>query len=458
MKRESKENHQLNEALKRVAVIGAAGKMGRGISALLLQEMVRCEAEKHGSVGKGHYRLLLIDTQEDALFELKQYLKPQLIKYAEKNIAILRRYFAEEPTLISNEEIINSFVEGGLDCVFLDTDLNKATHSTMIFEAIVEDVEAKTQLFSFLNKRRQIDQLYFSNTSSIPIKVLQEKSDLPHNIIGFHFYNPPLVQQLVELIVPDQIDKNLQNMALDLAIRLRKIVVKSHDIAGFIGNGHFIRELLYACRKAQEISPDMTQSIYILNKITQDYLLRPMGIFQLMDYVGINICANIASIMKSYLPDPTLKNDWLERMASQSNLGGQFGNGTQKDGCFKYEKNKIVAVFSLKSNSYVPVDVIQKETKQFFGELPKGSFSWKELQSDPEAAQKSLQHLKFVHEPQTPTEKLAVEYFEQSHKIAEMLVQTGVADHLEDVDKVLKYGFYHLYGSQERKNLYAQIA
>src|ERR1700733_10286349 len=106
---------QLDQALTKVAVIGAAGKMGEGISLLLFQEMARSEAEKYGAVGTGKYRLYLIDTKEETLVGLRHYLRLQLTKYAEKNINQVRKYYKENQALISNEEIIQAFVEGAMD-------------------------------------------------------------------------------------------------------------------------------------------------------------------------------------------------------------------------------------------------------------------------------------------------------------------------------------------------------
>ncbi|SCA62655.1 hypothetical protein SCG7086_AC_00130 [Chlamydiales bacterium SCGC AG-110-P3] len=65
----------LDEALRDVAVVGAAGKMGSGISLLLLQEQARLEAEATGAVGSGRYRITLIDSSEEGLDGLRKYLK-----------------------------------------------------------------------------------------------------------------------------------------------------------------------------------------------------------------------------------------------------------------------------------------------------------------------------------------------------------------------------------------------
>ena len=142
----------LNEALKKVSVIGAGGKMGSGISLLLLQEMARLEAEQTGEIGKGEYRLTLIDTNEWALDSLAGYLRPQMIKYAEKNINQLRSYFTSNKKLVSNEEIVHHFVNGGMDLLRFEDDYLKAKGSKLVFEAIIEDVEIKSLLLKKINE------------------------------------------------------------------------------------------------------------------------------------------------------------------------------------------------------------------------------------------------------------------------------------------------------------------
>jgi len=77
---------QIDDALKEISVIGASGKMGKGIAALLLQEVARSEAEKYGCVGTNQYRVHLIDARDASFPVLKSYLEAQLLKYAEKNI------------------------------------------------------------------------------------------------------------------------------------------------------------------------------------------------------------------------------------------------------------------------------------------------------------------------------------------------------------------------------------
>lgn len=433
---------EMNDTLKSVSVIGAGGKMGRGISLLLLQEMTRLEAELSAKVGTGEYRLTLIDVNDQALHPLKQYLRSQIRRYAERNINAIRNYFADNPTLVSNEEIIDFFVRGALDNIRLETDIDKAKDSQLIFEAAIEDIDAKIQIFSNLSAIGRQDAYYFTNTSSIPIGFLDEKGKLNGRLIGFHFYNPPAVQKLLEIIPSSNGKKELTELAHKLAKRLKKVSVESKDVAGFIGNGHFLREIAFACEKVNELARDRTreEAIYLVNHVTHNFLIRPMGIFQLIDYVGIDVCHKVSEIMSEFLKSP-LQNPIIQEMVEQWKFGGQYPDGSQKEGFFKYQDHMPTDIYCLKDQTYM------KPTWEF-GALPEGHMPWKKLQrvSTREAILEN--YFNNLFQQNTFEAQLAKEFLLKSHKIAQNLVKDGVAQNFEDVNTVLRSGFYHLYGAE----------
>lgn len=437
----------LEHSLQNIAIIGASGKMGRGIALLILQEMTLSMEEN-----KTTANLTLIDTSQEGLDTLKPYLRIHLRKFAEKKVNSLREIYKDVPSLISNEEMINHFITRALDAVNCTTRLESAEKAHLVFEAIVENTEAKTEVFKTLKRLCSEKTFIFSNTSSIPISELRDKAGLDGKIIGYHFYNPPSVQKLLEIIPPEGVDPNLKKLAEDLGKKLNKTIVYSNDIAGFIGNGHCIPEALYAFNKAQELSSDLGiplyQAIYIINEVTEKYLIRPMGIFQLIDYVGIDVCHKITLIMGKHLNKSTFKNPLLEKMLTLGVLGGQYPDGTQKDGFFHYKGMTIEGYYDTTSNDYKPFKESdwRKACHERLGQLPKGHASWKNLLKDPQREEKLEFYFKELFNGNSFGEKLAQEYLMHSISIAEDLVKNGVAHTLDDVSTVLKTGFFHLYG------------
>ena len=438
----------LNDYLKNVAVIGAAGKMGKAISFLFLEEMAYREAKNFGVVGKRNYILHLIDVHDDYLHGLKNYLKDLLIKSAEKKIVFLRKCFEENKELVSNKEVIHFFIEGAMEIVYCDTDFKKTKDSSIIFEAIAEDLDLKIRTFNELKKNGN-NPYFFTNTSSIPISELNNRVPLNHRIVGFHFYNPPNIQKLVEIIVPKKIDKTLKDLTVSLAEKFKKITVFSNDIAGFIGNGHFMREIIFACQKVRELEKErpLHEAIFMMNYISEHFLLRPMGIFQLIDYVGLDVCRSIAKIMNTYLAESGFDDPLIEKMLLTQKKGGQYPNGTQKPGFFEYEGKKIKGIYSLKNEGYEEIEQapwVANCIKEL-GEMPKINTSWHQLLRNKNKQDLIQEHFFQLFEIESLGSNLSKEFLSRSKEIIENLVKDGVAQSIEDVHTVLYNGFYHLY-------------
>ena len=317
----------------------------------------------------------------------------------------------------------------------------------MIFEAIKEDPELKVKIFKTLRENNPKDPWFFTNTSSIPITELDEKAGLNGKIIGFHFYNPPAVQKLVEVIKSKHTSPEVEEFALQYAKSLRKVVVPANDRAGFIGNGHFMRDILHATQEVEKLKSQLsfTEAVYAVNKISQDYLIRPMGIFQLIDYVGIDVCSYIMSVMNPYLEGETLHSPILENVLALGVKGGQFADGSQKDGFLKYEKGKPVAVFDPETKTYKPVSAFDKKVEETLGPPP--AFQpWKSVIGNPSKEELLRGYFRELKSAGSKGAELARNYAARSKEIGKHLVKTGVASSETDVNTVLLTGFYHAYG------------
>jgi len=438
----------LNERLQNVAIIGAAGKMGSGIALLLAQEMTLQKLQPENR--QKSYELVLIDISSEALQGLLAYLKTQVVKLAEKNIVNLRNLYQDRKDLVENQDMINAFVDDLQVILSTSTELGAAKNANLVFEAIVEDANVKISILNKLNEFCSSDTFYFTNTSSIPIQQLDDKVGLNGRIIGYHFYNPPAVQKLVEIISPRSLKPELQEIGQELGKRLRKKLIPSNDIAGFIGNGHFMRDGLHAISEVEKLKKDHShpEAIYVLNRVSQDFLIRPMGIFQLIDYVGIDVFQLILKTMNPHFPEENLHSDLIDWMVEKKVLGGQNPDGSQKDGFLKYEKSRPVAVYDLDKGSYLAFDEGDWKGKmdQKLGDPPAGNAPWRQLLMDPNKDDKLSAYFKNMKSGSSPGIDLALAYAKRSKEIGNHLVSQGVAHSAEDVNGVLLNGFYHLYG------------
>jgi 3-hydroxyacyl-CoA dehydrogenase len=433
------------ERLQHVSVLGAAGKMGSGILLLTAMEMADMSLRPENK-GKP-FVLNAIDVSDEALAGVMKYLKAQVLKAAEKKVVGLRKVYADRADLIDNDEVIGQYIFDVISLVRTTTRLEAAFESHMIFEAIKEDPDLKISIFSKISANNPHQPWFFTNTSSIPISKLDEGAALNGRIIGFHFYNPPAVQKLVEVIKASHTLPEVEAFALQYAKNLRKVVVPSNDKAGFIGNGHFMRDILHATDEVQKLEKEFSfvEAVYALNKISQDCLVRPMGIFQLIDYVGVDVCSFIMSVMNPYLPDENLHSPLLDKLLSLGVRGGQFSDGSQKDGILKYEKGRPVAVYNPETKTYATISEFQAAVDSKLGKMPDPP-AWKSVVGNKAKDEILTEYFGRLKPEISLGATLAKDYANRSCAIGKQLVSAGVALNENDVNTVLLTGFFHAYG------------
>jgi 3-hydroxyacyl-CoA dehydrogenase len=437
---------ELKDRLRNVAVVGAAGKMGSGISLLLAEQIAFAALEDR----TGTWVLNLIDISDEALQGLVSYIRAQVVKTAEKQVNRLRRLFADRADLVENGEMIDAFVDEALLHLRTGKSLELARDAHLVFEAAFEKDALKIDIFKKLSDMCGSSTFFLTNTSAIPISYLGKESGLEGRIIGYHFYNPPAIQKLVELITPAGCSPGFKALADSLARLLGKTVVPARDIAGFIGNGHFMRDGLHGIAEAERLGSELewVRAVWAVDKVSRDWLLRPMGIFQLIDYVGVDVFQLILAVMKRHIPAGELASDLIDLYIEQGVKGGQTSAGAQKDGFFRYEKGKPVAVYNPTTKTYVACEPEGwcREVEAWLGAPPNPAVTWKTLQKDRDKAATMQAFFAALKTADSRGAELARRYAAASRAAAEKLLAMGVAARAEDVNDVLTLGFFHLYG------------
>ena len=428
---------------KKVVVLGAAGKMGSGILFLTAMEITELKLMNPGLDAK----LYAIDLSEDGLDGLLQYVEGQAVRAAEKKTVLLRKLYADRKDLIENGDVIQQYVKDVVASIRTSSHMSDAYGASIVFEAIKEDPKLKETIIRDIDANSKNKPWYFTNTSSIPIGELEVAAGVEGRLIGFHFYNPPAVQKLVELIATSASSTELVDFAKEYAKKLRKIIVPSNDFAGFIGNGHFMRDALYGIQEVERLSAEhgFTAALVTVNKLSQDFLLRPMGIFQLIDYVGVDVVSYIMGVMNPYLENEDLQSPLLDKLLTMGVKGGQFSDGSQKEGFFTYERGRPVSVFDPEKKEYVPIDTLMTKASEILGPLPV-KYNWKQVNFNPKKAALLGEFFKELDKMSSLGAELAKAYGLRSKEIGELLVSSGVADDSNDLNKVLETGFYHAYG------------
>lgn len=436
------------ERLQNVSVLGAAGKMGSGILLLTAVEMADLSMKPENK-GKS-FVLNAIDVSPEGLSGLMNYLRGQIRKVAEKKIVLLRKMYADRDDLIENYDIIDEYIFDVMNIVRPVTTMAAAYNSTLVFEAVSENRALKVKLLGDIDKNNANNPWYFTNTSSVPINLIESEAGLEGRVIGFHFYNPPAVQRLVELIVTKKTTDDVEAFAKEYAKNLKKIIVPSNDFAGFIGNGHFMRDALHGMKEAETLAKDknipLYKAIYMVNTVTQDYLVRPMGIFQLIDYVGVDVVQFILNVMNPFVDDEDLQSELLDKMMLQGVKGGQMSSGAQKDGFLKYKGGRFTAIWDTHKQQYVDLGTFKEECDEMMGEMPDSVVAWKSIIRN---KKKDVLLANFFNDLKSSSAlgaAVAVKYGQKSKAIGEKLVSDNVANEVDHVNTVMLTGFFHAYG------------
>ena len=191
----------------------------------------------------------------------------------------------------------------------IEDDLNQLGECDWIIEAIIENLDAKRDLYARIETERKTDSIVSSNTSTIPLEKLTE--GLPERFCKdfaiTHFFNPPRYMRLLEIVAGPQTRPDvLQSLRIFGDQTLGKSVVTCKDTPGFIANRIGILWMESAVRFAFEDGLTVEEADAIIG--------RPMGIpktgvFGLMDLVGIDLQPHVAASMLATLPEKDLYRD-----------------------------------------------------------------------------------------------------------------------------------------------------
>lgn len=163
----------------------------------------------------------------------------------------------------------------------------------LIIEAIIEQLPAKRELFSTLDKICPPETIFASNTSSLTITEIAASTARPPRFVGLHFFNPVPVMKLVEVVRTIATDPAVYEEVVTFSAKLGKAPVRAHDSTGFIVNRLLVPYLLDAIRALEEgvgSIPDIDSSM----KLGCGH---PMGPLTLLDFVGLDTTYYISQIM-----------------------------------------------------------------------------------------------------------------------------------------------------------------
>jgi 3-hydroxybutyryl-CoA dehydrogenase len=179
----------------------------------------------------------------------------------------------------------------------------------LVIEAIIEQLPAKRELFSALDKLCPKSTIFASNTSSLSITEMATFTARPDRFVGLHFFNPVPVMKLVEVIRTIATDPAVFDQMVEFGRKLGKTPVRTSDRTGFIVNRLLVPYILDAIRALEE----GVGSIEDIDNSMKLGCGHPMGPLTLLDFVGLDTTYYIANIMfdefkeRRFAPPPLLK-------------------------------------------------------------------------------------------------------------------------------------------------------
>lgn len=242
--------------------------------------------------------------------------------------------------LVDKQKISSEKMVEILSNISIATELKDFKDCELIIEAIIENKEIKTKVFTELETYVSENCIIGSNTSSISITSLGAELKKPERFIGIHFFNPAPLMPLVEVIPSLLTEKTLSEKIYSLMKDWGKVPVIAKDIPGFIVNRiarPYYGEALRIVEENIATPEQVDEAMKTLGHFK-------MGPFELMDLIGIDVnFAVTTTVYKDYFYDPKYKPSLLQQRMSEAKLHGRkTGKGfyDYSEGAVKPEAQK----------------------------------------------------------------------------------------------------------------------
>jgi 3-hydroxybutyryl-CoA dehydrogenase len=204
------------------------------------------------------------------------------------------------------------------------TDRGDLAGCDLVIEAIVEDLDAKRELFAELDRIVAPDAVLATNTSALSVTGIARSTERPERVVGMHFFNPAPVLPLVEVVRTELVDDAAYEKAFAFAEQLGKQPIRCGDTPGFVVNRILIPLLNDCVRVLDEagVSPED------LDKAMRFGVNWPIGPCALIDLIGVDIHVHASEALFDALGEPRMAPpERLVQMAEAGHLGRKSGHG-----------------------------------------------------------------------------------------------------------------------------------
>jgi enoyl-CoA hydratase/3-hydroxyacyl-CoA dehydrogenase len=305
--------------VKNITVLGS-GVMGHGI------------AQVSATAG---YNVVLRDIKQEFLDKAMGKIKWSLDK------------------LVSKEKISKEEGDAIFSRITPIVDLSDAVkNAELVIEVVPEIMELKKSVYAELDKVAGPEVIFASNTSTLPITEIANTTSRPEKFIGIHFFNPPQLMKLVEIIPGEKTAQAITDLTQEYVKSVNKVsVLCRKDVPGFIINRLFIPMVHEACFVKDRTGATLEE----IDSAFKFKLGFPMGIFELADFTGMDVIHK--ATVEMHLRDKKVINPHplVEKMFDDKKLGQKSGEGYYKYSDDKYER---VALSEELAKKYDPIQLV----------------------------------------------------------------------------------------------------
>ena len=274
------------------AMVVGAGTMGAGIAQIFAQNEIP---------------VVLTDLSEEMVVKALGGLEARVAKRVEQG-----KMSAEDKDAIFSR-------------ITLGTGYSKAGDVDIVVEAVFEDMEIKKEVLGALDEAAPEGAIFASNTTSLSITEMAAATSRPEKVVGVHFFNPPVVMKLVEIMPGLGTSKDTVEAVRNLAERLGKVpVMANFDSPAGIGS----RVLAGMLNEAVEVYAGGLASAEDIDKAMKMGAGLPMGPLELIDLIGVDIHLAKTETLYRELGDTRYRpNFLLRKMVRAGHLGRKTGRG-----------------------------------------------------------------------------------------------------------------------------------
>ncbi|WP_246998212.1 3-hydroxyacyl-CoA dehydrogenase family protein [Halosolutus gelatinilyticus] len=225
---------------------------------------------------------------------------------------------------VERDKVTEAEMAATLDRIEGTTDLEAAVaDADLVIEAVPEEMDLKKDVFSDVEDAAGEETVIASNTSSLSVTEMASALDRPERAVGLHFFNPPHLMDLVEIVIAEQTDDRTEAFAVDYVRDVGKEDVVVRDSAGFATSRLGLALGLEAIRMVEE---GVASPAAIDEAMTLGYGY-PMGPIELGDHVGLDVRLHIAEHLREELGERFKPPQALRRKVRAGKLGKKTGEG-----------------------------------------------------------------------------------------------------------------------------------